>query len=107
MSDCDTSTIGLMPSGHSLIGAALAVTVVISNASAKTDMISSGNTESYGTTTWASEDPETSELSSLYRDIRRGANILAASVDEEAESELDGFLAATAPPPEKVKLLLR
>ncbi len=103
MSDYDTSTnTSLSSNSPLLLGAVLMVQVMTSSASVRTDMVSIGSTDA----SMAPIDVD-GDVRQLHATIRRGANILASSVDEESEARLDAFLASTSAPPKKIKIAIR
>lgn len=102
MIDNDTSTIGPLSNNHARFGAAaLMVTAMIHNSPARTDNMA--NAESTKGVLVAADRT----IVQLHAAIRQGARTLSASVDEESETGLDEFLASTAPPVRKTKLVRR
>ena len=97
MSEHEVSTSGLLSNNHSTVAVvALAVTVMTSNAPAKTDMVNIGGTDSH------SEPMEST--AALQSAIIRGARSLSASINQEGEARLDRLLATHVATPHKSKI---
>jgi hypothetical protein len=100
MNEQDTSTFGPLSSNHSRFGAAaLAVTVMISNSSAKTDMVNVSDTGAHS-------EPvrNVGGSAALQSAVIRGARVLSASINEEGEARLERLLAAETQKPQKLKV---
>jgi len=98
----ETSTASPLSNNHSRFGtAALMVTAIIYTSPVRTDNMSV-NESTEGVVI-----PTDRTVAQLHAAIRRGARILSASVDEASEARLDQFMAATAVPAKKTKLVRR
>lgn len=100
--DHETGTASSLSNNHSRFGAAaLMVTAIIYNSPVRTDSMSAAET------TEGVVIPTDRTVAQLHAAIRQGARILSASVDEESEARLDEFMATTAVPAKKTKLVRR